>query len=116
MSRVDDTVFLQPDEHAGMIRGAPRLERVGRPIERHRRHCDGGLLRQTVLKWLQRMVASVQAERATVAMNDDIHEVGIVESGRRSIEDWLFELPAGRRHCHGNRVWRAARSCARMEE
>ncbi len=48
MSRVDNVVFVQTDEHAGVICCASGLERVGRAIERHRRHLDGGLLRQSV--------------------------------------------------------------------
>jgi len=96
VSRIDDAVFMQPDKHAGVLCGPTRLERVGRAVNRHRRHLHRGLLRQKVFERLQRRVARLKAEGAAVTMDHDIHEVGIFESDRGPSERRFIELPAGR--------------------
>lgn len=87
---------MQPDEEAGVLCGPTRLERVGRAVDRHRRHLHRGLLRQMVFERLQRRVARLKAEEPWVTMDHDIHEVGIFESDRRASERRFIELPAGR--------------------
>jgi hypothetical protein len=96
VSRIDDAVFVQPDEHAGVLCGPTGLERVGRAVDRHRRHLHRGLLRQKVFEMFQPGIARLKAEGAAVTMDHDIHEVGIFESDRRPSECRFIELPAGR--------------------
>jgi hypothetical protein len=96
VSRIDEAVFVQPDKHAGVLCGPTRLERVGRAVDRHRRHLHRGLPRQMVFERLQRRIARLKAEDPAVTMDHDIHEVGIFESDRRPSERRFIELPAGR--------------------
>src|SRR5450631_4086216 len=96
VSRIDDAMFMQSGKHAGVLCGPTRLERVGRAVDRHRRHLHRGLLRQKVFERLQRRVARLKAKGAAVTMDHDIHEIRIFESDRGPSERRFIESPTGR--------------------
>ena len=96
MSGIDDAVFMQPDEHGGVVCGPARLERVGRAVERDRRDLTLGFCARRSSSGCNAGSPASRPKSHAVTMNHDFHEIRIFESRRRPGECRFIESPAGR--------------------
>ncbi len=66
------------------------------PVQRDRRHRNGRLRGESLLKLLIHGIADSKSKAMAIGMNDDLHIIGVVEGAGVLIERCLVKVPGGR--------------------
>jgi len=89
-------MLVRSREHFSVIGRATRLQRVIEPIQSNGRNANEGFACQCSLQGLELGSTLLQAKMESVAMNDHIDKIGIVESNSGSFKSGGIEGPVRR--------------------